>query len=306
MEPLNNNAHIKAPIFIMLAATCWGIIGVFIRILSKIGFNPIQITASRCIVTALFLTIYLIIKDRDKLIIEIKDIWYFMGTGIGSIVFFNICYFTTIEMTTLSVAAILLYTAPFFVIILSAIFFKEKITFQKVIALVIAFIGCILITGILGTQSVKLTGFGILTGICSGIGFALYSIFGRIALKKYHIITVTAYTFIVATLALIPFSHVGEMFEIIVNYKHSLSNILLIGIISTLIPFLLYNKGLQNMEAGKASVMSFVEPVIATIVGVILYGERINLQNGAGIMLIFFSLVLLNLPKSSNKEIPSD
>lgn len=302
MESVNNQANKKAPIFIVLAASCWGIIGIFIRVLSKIGFNPIQITATRCIVTAIILTIYLSIKDKKKLIIEKKDIWYFMGTGIGSIVFFNICYFTTIQETTLSIASILLYTSPFFVIILSAIFFQEKITLQKLIALCIAFIGCILITGIIGTQGVKLTGYGILTGIGSGIGFSLYSIFGRIALKKYHILTVTSYTFIVATVALFPFSNVGEMFKIIKSNKLSLSNILLIGILSTLIPFLLYNKGLQNMEAGKASVMAFVEPVVATIVGIILYGERINIQNGTGIILIFLSLVLLNLSIPIKKE----
>lgn len=290
---------LKAPILVILAGACWGIIGIFTRILSQIGFSSLQITASRCFVTALCLIIYLAIKDRDKLKIDFKDIWYFLGTGIGSIVFFNICYFLTIEQTTLSIAAILLYTAPFFVIILSAIFFNEKITPKKIIALIIAFVGCILITGIVGGQSVRLTSLGILTGIGSGIGYALYSIFGRVALKKYDTITVTSYTFIVASLSLIPFSKLNYMAEVIINNKIALVNVLLLGVLSTLIPFLLYTKGLQNMETGKAAIMAFVEPMVATIAGIVLFKEQINLQNALGIFLIFISLILLNLPKPS-------
>ncbi len=245
--------------------------------------------------------IYLGIIDRDKLKINFKDIWIFLGTGIGSIVFFNICYFITIEQTTLSIAAILLYTAPFFVIILSAIFFKERITSKKVMALLIAFIGCILVTGILGKQSIKLTNFGVLTGIGSGIGYALYSIFGRVALRKYDTITVTSYTFIVASLSLIPFSNINYMMEKVVNNRTVLFNVLLLGILSTLIPFLFYTKGLQNMETGKASIMAFVEPMVATLAGIILFKEKMNIQNVLGILLIFISLVLLNLPKPASK-----
>lgn len=304
MGSLKLEDNLKAPILVIMAGACWGIIGIFTRTLSQIGFSSLQITASRCFVTALCLTIYLILKDRDKLKIDFKDIWYFLGTGIGSIVFFNIFYFITIEQTTLSVAAILLYTAPFFVIILSAIFFNEKITPKKIIALIIAFTGCILITGIIGVQSVKLTNFGILTGIGSGIGYALYSIFGRVALKKYDTITVTSYTFIVASLSLIPFSKINYMAEVIINSKSALVNVLLLGILSTLVPFLLYTKGLQNMETGKASIMAFVEPMVATIAGIVLFKEQMSIQNALGIFLIFVSLILLNLPKPSDTELP--
>lgn len=296
------DGNLKAPLFVILAGSCWGIIGIFTRTLSKMGFSSLQITASRCLVTAICLIIYLGIKDRDKLKIHIKDIWVFLGTGIGSIVFFNICYFITIEETTLSVAAILLYTAPFFVIIMSALFFKEKITYKKIIALGIAFFGCILITGIIGNQSIKLTNFGILTGIGSGIGYALYSIFGRVALRKYHTITVTAYTFIVASLSLLPFTNINYMMEAILESNTVLYNVLLLGILSTLAPFLLYTKGLQNMETGKASIMAFVEPMVATIAGIVLFKEILSLQNMAGILLIFISLVLLNLPKTAVQQ----
>lgn len=286
-----------APFFVILAGICWGIIGIFSRALLMSGFTPVQVTASRCIVTALSFFFYLFLVNRDKLKIEIKDLWYFIGTGLLSFVFFNICFFITIEVTTLSMAAILLYTAPYFVIIISAFLFKEKITKNKIIALILAFTGCVFTTGIIGTDDIIISKLGLLTGIGSGIGYGLYSVFGRIALKKYHPYTVTAYTFIVATIGILPFSGITEMVAIAGGSFSITINILLLGIISTLAPFLLYTKGLQGMEAGKASVMAFVEPMVATIVGIIYFKERITALCMVGIFLIFVSILMLNLKK---------
>lgn len=284
-----------APMLIILAGICWGIIGVFSRNLSGEGFNSIQITASRCLVTAICLALFLFVQDRDKLKIQIKDLWIFLGTGICSIVFFNICYFTTIKLATLSMASILLYTAPCFVMIMSAFLFHEKITLRKISALILAFGGCILITGIMGIGGGKVSGWAILSGLGSGIGYALYSIFGSIALKKYHPFTVTAYTFIVASLSLLPFSNGFALVSIISGNEAILLNILLLGILSTLVPFLLYTKGLEHMEAGKASVMAFIEPMVATMVGILIFKEGLTFQNISGIFLIFLSVLILNL-----------
>lgn len=284
-----------APVLVILAGICWGIIGVFSRTLAGGGLSSVQITASRCIVTAVFLTIFLLIKDRGKLKIDLKDLWLFFGTGICSIVFFNICYFTTIKLATLSMASILLYTAPCFVMIMSAFLFRENITSRKVVALIVAFSGCALVTGIFGNAGSGMSGLAILTGLGSGIGYALYSIFGSIALRKYHPFTVTVYTFIVASLGLLPFSNGIAIGVIALENMSVLINGLLLGLVSTLIPFLLYTKGLEHMEAGKASVMAFVEPMVATLMGIIIFKEVLTMQNALGILLIFISVLILNL-----------
>ncbi|AGA69090.1 putative permease, DMT superfamily [Desulfitobacterium dichloroeliminans LMG P-21439] len=283
-----------APALIIMAGVCWGIIGLFSRNLAWGGLSSVQITASRCIVTAVCLSAFLLIKDRDKLKINLKDLWLFLGTGICSIVFFNICYFTAIKLATLSIASILLYTAPCFVMIMSAVLFREPITKRKIGALILAFGGCVLIAGIVGNGSSNLSGLAILVGLGAGIGYALYSIFGSIALKKYHPYTVTAYTFIVASLSLLPFSNSMDIAAIALQNRNVLINGLLLGVVSTLIPFLLYTKGLEHMEAGKASVMAFVEPMVATLVGILIFKEQLTLQNTLGIFLIFLSVLVLN------------
>ena len=79
-------------VYITSAGILWGIIAIFISLLKDLGFNSLQCVAIRVFFSALFLVIYLSIFDRSKLKIEFKDIIYFLGTGIFSIIFFNYCY----------------------------------------------------------------------------------------------------------------------------------------------------------------------------------------------------------------------
>ena len=287
-------------ILVMIAGFCWGLIGVFSKTLSSLGFSPIQITALRCIVTALALGIYLFSFDREKLKIRLLDIHHFIETGIFSIVLFNICYFITVDTVSLSIAAILLYTAPCIIMLLSVPLFKEKLTIVKVLSLIMSFAGCVLVTGI-GT-STKIPLIGILTGLGSGLGYALYTIFGRYALRKYHPFTVTFYTFLVAALGIVFFSNPSETAGLIVASPSSLLFILLLGIISTLVPFLCYTKGLEGLEAGTASIIACVEPMIAAIAGVTLFHEQLTVGDIIGIILIFIAVILQSRNKSLKEK----
>lgn len=286
------NQEWKGIILVAIAGLCWGIIGLFTRFLSSCGLNSIQITLIRNIVASLGMFLVIIVTNRERIKIRLRDIWMFIGTGIFSVALFNICYFKSIEMTTMSVAAVLLYTAPCLVVIMSRIFFKEKVTFQKFIALLLAFAGCIFTTGLIGEND-TISNVGIIIGFGSGFGYALYSIFGSVALKKYHPFTVTFYTFLFATLALLPTGGIGKILEE-ANQVDVVITYVLLGIVSTLIPFLCYTAGLQFMEVGKASVMAFIEPLIATLCGIIFYKEKLTIDNMIGIVLIFISLILLN------------
>ena len=98
---------------------------------------------------------------------------------------------------SLSAAAILLYTSPIWVTLLSALLFYEKLTAAKLAALCMAFGGCVLVSGLGGGG---LTLRGLLLGLGAGLGYGLYSILGSIALRRYSAFTVTALTFLIAAL----------------------------------------------------------------------------------------------------------
>ena len=147
---------------ILAAGSLWGSMGLFVRVYNARGLQSMDIVAIRAIATVIAMFVFMIFFRRELLRIRLRDLWCFLGTGIGSIVFFNYCYFKTISLTSMSVAAVLLYTAPAIVMVLSRILFGERFTVRKVTALVMTFVGCIFVTGIIG-DAVSLNAAGILS-----------------------------------------------------------------------------------------------------------------------------------------------
>ena len=298
MKNDTKNKNALAVAMILIAASGWGVIGVFSRPMTAAGLSSFQVTLVRSVTVMVFMGALLLMKDRALFKVKLKDFWMFLGTGLISIVFFNVCYFSTIQMTTLATASILLYTAPCFVMLMSAVFFHERVTARKLAALALAFAGCVLVSGITGGA---ITPKALLTGIGAGFGYATYSIFGKVALKKYHTFTVIFYTFVVSTACLLPFAGAGEAFSILASNGHAALMALGLGVVSTFMPYVFYTTGLESIEAGKASVLAFAEPMVATISGILVFHEKLNVMNAAGIGLIFIAIVLLNVPAGKGK-----
>lgn len=279
-------------ILILSAAFLWGLTGIFVRTLNTFGLDNIQLLFFRSVITFLTLLVYLMITDRSKLKIDIKDIWVFMGTGIVSFALFGFCYFYTIQHASMSLAAMLLYTSPFFVMIMSAIFFREKITAAKILALMTAAIGCVMICGT--DKNTNISPVIIFTGLSSGFCYALYSIFGRVALKKYSSATVTVYTFFFAAIASMFLVDFPKIYEVTLANPNAILLAIVFAFISAFFPYILYTQGLKNTEPGKAAVMATFEAVVASVAGILVFNETLTIIAAAGILLVIFSVFLLN------------
>ncbi|MBU9721855.1 DMT family transporter [Bacillus alkalicola] len=279
---------------IILGAALWGTIGLFVQGLYDLGFSPIEVVTIRVTVAFLALFFYILLKKRSSLHIKIKHIPFFLGTGICSIVFFNWAYFTAIQEMNLSIAAVLLYTGPMFVAIMSRIFFKELFTPQKLIALCTTFIGCILVIQLFPLNTSTLSLYGVLVGLGSGFGYALYSIFGKAALSSYSSLTTTLYTFLVATLALVPTSGLVMQGTGPWNLEAVMISLGL-GIIPTVIAYLLYTSGLNKVETSKASIASTIEPVVAALIGVFVFHDVLSPLQMLGILFILSGVLFINM-----------
>ncbi|MCR5417445.1 MAG: DMT family transporter [Lachnospiraceae bacterium] len=292
----------KGSFFIILAGCFWGSMGIFVRRLGIYGFTSIQIVSIRVTLATLIFALVLLLKDRKGFKISLRDIPLFLGLGFGSILFFTVCYFTAITMMSLSTAAILLYTSPVWIMLMSVLFFREKMDRKKVTALVLAFAGCVLVSGISGEG---ITPAGLLVGLGSGIGYGLYSILGTIALRKYSSYTVTTYTFLFAAIGSFLICRPADMF-----YKFSHTTdigflmvfSLLTALITAVIPFLAYTLGLESVEASKAGIIATIEPMVATLIGIVVFSEPLTILSGAGILLILAAVVILNL---KGKSVPT-
>lgn len=285
-------------ILIIIAGLFWGSMGLFVRHLNSLGFTSIQVACLRLVTAGILFALILLIKDPKGFKISPKDIPLFLALGLVSILFFTCCYFTAIRLMTMSTAAILLYTSPIWVMILAVFFLKEKINTKKIIALVLAFAGCVLVSGFGG----KVTSVGILVGLGSGLGYGLYSIFGSFALKKYSPLTVTCYTFLIAGAGSVFVSDPADLITKISsngNKPALLGFVLLTSVITAVIPFLLYTLGLNRTTAGRAAVLATVEPAAATLFGFFVMKETIGPVAVLGILLVFAAIMILSI---RNKE----
>ncbi len=288
--------HVSGPALILLAGAFWGSMGLFVRRLNTLGFSSRQVACLRLSVGALVFVVLLLLTDRRALRIRMKDLPLFLGLGILSVLFFTFCYFRAIELMPLSTAAILLYTSPIWVTLMSVVFFREPLTARRLLALILAFAGCVLVSGLSG-EPLSLT--ALLTGLGAGVGYALYSILGTVALRRYPPLTVTTWTFLIAA--------AGSWFlcgpsELAAAMRAAPAGLLLwlvpcTAVVTAVIPYLAYTKGLQSTEAGRAAIIATVEPVVATLLGTLVFHEALSFPAILGILLVLAAIAVLNTGK---------
>jgi len=292
-----------APFLVILAGCLWGTMGIFVRHLNAVGLQSMEIVEARSVLTAVGMFAALGLFRRDLLKVRAKDLWIFVGGGMASVILFNYCYFQTIQRASLSTAAILLYTSPVFVLLLSVPLFDEKLTRKKLICLVLAITGCALASGV-ASGGMALSPMTLLLGLGSGFGYGLYSIFSRFALQRsYHPITITAYIFLFGALGGIPLTDFGQITQVVRADGGNLIYLMVYTLVTTIVPYISYTTGLQQVENGVAAVLACIEPVMATIFGIFVFSEIPDLSGWAGIFLVLTALTILNLqPKKEKSE----
>lgn len=283
----------------LFAGILWGLTGIFVRNLNGIGLNNLQLSFCRSLLAALGLIIFLFVNDKSQLKIHKEDLWCFFGTGILSVFSFSVTYFYTLMHSSISVAVILSYTAPFFVMILSAILFQEKITTTKVIALIMATSGCFLLCRT--DKNTPITPVIITVGLLSGLSYALYSIFARFVVEKYPPLVITVYTFIFSSVGsafLVDFKELGT---IVLSSPSSILMLIAFSAVSALMPYMLLTIGLKYVESGKAAILTTTEVLTASLCGVLFFREKITAAGIIGIILILTAVILINTKLSAKK-----
>ena len=290
MQAQKNYAR-RACAAILAAAALWGVIGVWNRRLMAAGLSPTSIVTVRNCGGMLLLGLVLAVRNRSVFRVRSEHLKYFFGTGVVSMVFFTLCYFKCQELCSLAVSAILLYTAPAMVVLMSAAVFRERITRKKLLALALALLGCSFVTGVWSGDA-SVTAAGVLFGLGAGFLYALYSIFAPFGLRHYTPFTVVYWTFVFGGLGSLFLLDAGEMCAVFADGRVVLVALGLI-VISTVLPYLLYTNGLARVESGKASILASLEPVVASFVGILAFGEPVSLMVFLGLGCILACVYVL-------------
>ncbi|MEL7654909.1 MAG: DMT family transporter, partial [Bacillota bacterium] len=168
------------------------------------------------------------------------------------------------------------------------------LTVKKVMAMIGSVTGCALVSGVLSNVMADISMKGLIFGVFAAVGCAAYGILARIMVKKYHPHTILFYTFLIAGAGGIFISDIGGILHIIGNEPISLGVIVIAAFICNVIPCNLYTTALKHIEASKASVFASIEPVVATMLGAVLFHESVTVSNVLGILCVLLAIGILN------------
>lgn len=275
---------------VLTGGILWGSIGIFVQMLTTSGLTPMETVAARATGATIVFVLMTYLKNPQLLKIKLKDWWIFFGSGCISLAGFNYFNFTCITLSGMATAALLLYTAPLFVMLISLLIFKEKFTIRKFIALICTLCGCTLIIGI-QEHGVRLNWAITITGLASGIGYALYTIFTKFAVvRNYHPLTITTYTFLGCA---ITSNLINKNFPYQqINFQGWIGIAGLVFICSLCANYF-FTKGMASIDASYASIIATIEPMVAAILGILIFKEDISLTKIIGMLLILSSIILL-------------
>lgn len=273
--------HLKGGIEVAIASAFFGLIGIFVKLIQDMSAE--SIIFYRLLFGSIGIVLYLLFCNSIHEIKPRKKKKYLMLLGIfqASAMF---SYFSAIIHTNVSVAVLLLYTAPVYVILLSPLLLNESISKQSWLALILSMSGVVLV---IQPQHMFQEMLGIAAGMLSGIFYALMIITSRYLRKYYTGVAQAHWAFIITMIMFFPYAMVS--YDILYANLHLL---ILFGLLPTAIGAVLYLNGLHSIKAQTASIIGLIEPISAVLFAFIILKEIISYITMVGGGLILAGAIL--------------
>lgn len=279
-----------ALMLIVLSAILWGTAGISAKyLINMYSLSALTIGAMRLLIASPILLTMSKIQSKGKIKIDRRHYVLFLIYGI-TVATYQIAYFTAVKNIMVSIATLIaLCTAPIFVAILSRIFIKERMNTVVIIALIVSIIGTSMIIGIRGNQILANGNYwGYILALGAGLSYAVYTLCGKNLVVYYPSTKVISITFGLGALLMLPFVKIPG------NLSWNAWVILLyLGVVPTAIAYIIFTTGLKKSTATKASIATLFEPLTSTTLSVLLIGEKFNLSQVLGAILLSSTLLLL-------------
>ncbi|MFW6298684.1 MAG: DMT family transporter, partial [Bacillota bacterium] len=283
-------------LLVMIAAVFWGISGALANVLMNKGWNPLVISFYRGAVGFLFFLIWTTIHFNPKGSQNYRFYLWSILAGIGVAGNFTF-YFYSIEAASISIAVTLMYSAPVFVLLTSLIAGIERPSLYKWGSVAMVLLGIMLLTESYAIGSIPISFSGTLFGLASGLSYALF-IFGfknasTMASTKW-ILSVSFLVFSVILFMLMDTSQAKDAL-----FSSDLIWFIMLGILGAGLSFILYVIGLRTTSPSTASIVAMVEPVTASIIGLLFLNNALSFPQGIGMVMILITIGLLNSKSST-------
>ncbi|WP_319584094.1 EamA family transporter [uncultured Pseudodesulfovibrio sp.] len=283
-------------LYVLAAAFMWGVIGVFTKFVLAEGVSALEIAFWRAIFGWMFFLVHATVAGQLRA--HRSDMPALLGFGVICVTLFYGAYQIAIRDVGMAMAAVLLYTAPAWVALLSRLVLKEEMTLVKALCVAMTIIGVACISlgpKLMNGAALNLNLFGLAAGLLSGFTYALYYIFGKKFLYRYPTPTIFVYALPFGALLLWPFIHFV--------HKSPEAWLMLIGmaLVTSYGAFSVYYAGLKRLDATHASVIATFEPLVAAVLAYALFGEKFSMLGYAGSSLIIVAVFMVVLSGSRNR-----
>lgn len=279
-------------LLVLGAAAAWSTSGLFIRwTVAGSGLSALSLAFWRDLTTFVFLLACLAIVRPAWLRVERRDLPWLAALGIVGIGTFHVLWNLAILQIGYAIATILLYSSPAFVTLMAWLIWHEPLTHFKILAIVLALAGCVLVAGKEELAGVEMTAGGLVLGLAAAITYGSFSLFGRQLAARYSPWTVLTYGFGFGALALLPLQFRGAP-----PWPVLPATWLWFGglvILATILPFGAYLAGLGHLPVSVASILAASEVVFGSIIGYVIFGEGLTSLQMIGGGLVIAGLVLL-------------
>jgi len=267
-------------LFILAAAVSWGFIGIFSAAAFSQGLSPMEVAFWRAILAWFCFGGQAFWRGQTK--VTLRDVPLLVLFAILGISLFYISYQYAVKSGGAAFAAVLLYTAPAWVVAFSFLIYREKLTRIKLVSVVLVMIGVYLISRTGNAAGSGIGPLALISGLIAGFCYSLYYTIGKYFAGRYSSANLFLYVLPLGALGIFPFVHFVD------KTPQAWAALIGVAIVSTFFANYCYYNGLRYLEAGKASIVATIEPVVAAIAAYLFLGEYFTPLGylGAGLVLL--------------------
>lgn len=290
-------------VFVVLAASCWGLIGLLGAKLNQAGFSGLEVASLRITLASLVLILVSPFVLSSLRVLQRKQLPLLSMQSLLGVFLMTVCYFLAVQHIGAALSVALLYTAPVWSMLLAHFLLKERMSLSGVMLTLITVVGVALCLN----TSAPLNWAGIVFGLLSGFSYACFGVLGKKALNNTPPTILLYSSVLISGMAMLfmPFFH-SAMQKIFTDMTPNIWMVaLMIAVIGTLLPYTLYTKALQWMPATRAQVLTIFEPLTAVLLAAVILHEPLGWPQYVGIAMILASALFNALAQPQN-SIPSN
>lgn len=273
----------------------FGSAGIFVKLAYRVGLDSIDILIVQYIAAVFLMFLFIFATNRKELYLGKVQIFHLAVLGIFGTTFMTLFYYEAFKYLSVAMVTMLLFTYPVMIFIYSILFKNQKVTFDKVVAMILSFAGCILGLNIFNVN-LDYTFKGIIFGLLSAVFYAFMNLYSEKNLKNIDAMTINAYSTLFSLITLVIYSPPYFLFNNKFQWE-GIFYIILLAVLTDVIPLTLLYSSIKYIGSVKTSIICNLEIPASIIMSGVILGEKIYMIQIIGALLILYAVYIITQRK---------